>query len=44
MKVMSKELEARFRKARNPVEVEISGDLTVQARTTHFSVLLASAT
>lgn len=39
----SKELEVRFRKARNPTVVEISGELTVQARATRFQAFMSEA-
>ena len=37
----SKELEARFRKARNPNVVELSGEMTVQARAAHIQAFTA---
>ena len=43
MKMTSKELEMRFRKARNPIVVEISGEMTVQARAAHLQAFLTDA-
>jgi len=39
----SKELETRFRKARNPIVSEISGELTPQARSAHIQAFMADA-
>ena len=39
----SKELELRYRKARNPTVVEISGELTVQARAKHMQEFMSVA-
>lgn len=39
----SKEIEARFKKAKNPIVVEISGNLSVQSRAAHLNAFLADA-
>lgn len=39
----NRELEARFRKARNPIVVQISGEFTIQARTAHLQAFMAEA-
>ena len=36
----SKELEAKFRKSKNPIVVAILGDLTVQTRTAHIQAFM----
>lgn len=43
MKMTGKELESRFRKAKNPIVVEISGELTIQARAAHIQEFMADA-
>ena len=41
MKLTSKELEARFRKARSPIVVEISSDFSLQARKARLQEFLS---
>jgi hypothetical protein len=36
----SKELEVRFRKTRKPLIAEVSGELTIQARTAHIQAFV----
>jgi len=43
MKLTSKEIESRFKKAKNPIVAEISGELTNQARAAHIQEFMADA-
>ena len=41
--ITSRELEARYRKAKCPIVAEISGELTAQARTAHIQAFANDA-